>query len=841
MKHSIIIIFAATLLAFMSCEQEEKTKSRFLLMMEKELPGELSVAYPFEGSVFPANFPEPTIMWEDPNLKSKQWVVHLGTSNPEIHYSEITESLSWKVPADIWNKLKTTQTGDVKVVIAGINPEEKNKLQTGSSVRFSISKDSLNTPIFYRAVPLPFKFATSHLDSIKYMLGDVSSNQPPKTLMENLPVCGNCHSFSPDGKKFAMDVDAFGDKGSYLIADIEQEVEMKPEKFITWSDFQEKPTMALLSHISPNGKHVISTLDDNEIFESREELEYSQLFFPIKGILTTYDIEKKTFSALKGADDTMYVQSNSQWSPDSKTVYFARSKALQREQSGMTHGTGIYDMNKFQAVRDSFLRGKKHFKFDLMKLPFNEGKGGDPKYINGASQNGKSNYFPKISPNGKWMVFCQANNYMLLQPDSKLYIMPTDGSAKPREMNCNTSNMNSWHSWSPDGKWLVFSTKYFGAYTQLFLTRIDENGNDSPPVWLEYFKVDDRAANIPEFVNVEFGYWDKITDKFSHVADYNVRGTSKAQFGDFQNAIVDFNKAIQINKKDHQAFANRGKAKDELGDLQGALSDLTKAIELDPENHDYYIHRGNTKLKMKDIAGAIQDCSKSIKLQPEDAALYAHRAGVYQKTGELENALEDLSTAIRLSPSYALYYVHKAAILNQQGKIGLAIREMDDALSHEPLNVSYLIVRGKYYLLSNQIQKAIADFEQSVSINPQYHEAYEQLAIVNERQNKLDKALAYYNKAVAFCDKEANREYAALLNNRGTVLGKLKKYESAVEDFTRALAFYGDFTDAYCNRAYAYYHLGHYKQAAEDCNVALQIEPGFRKAQMIKDMIGKKE
>ena len=46
--------------------------------------------------------------------------------------------------------------------------------------------------------------------------------------------------------------------------------------------------------------------------------------------------------------------------------------------------------------------------------------------------------------------------------------------------------------------------------------------------------------------------------------------------------------------------------------------------------------------------------------------------------------------------------------------------------------------------LSNQIQKAIADFEQSVSINPQYHEAYEQLAIVNERQNKLDKALAYY-------------------------------------------------------------------------------------------------
>jgi len=61
--------------------------------------------------------------------------------------------------------------------------------------------------------------------------------------------------------------------------------------------------------------------------------------------------------------------------------------------------------------------------------------------------------------------------------------------------------MNSWHSWSPNGKWLVFSSKANSAYTQLFITHIDEQGRSSPAVLLENFTASDRAANIPEFVN----------------------------------------------------------------------------------------------------------------------------------------------------------------------------------------------------------------------------------------------------------------------------------------------------------------------------------------------------
>ena len=91
-------------------------------------------------------------------------------------------------------------------------------------------------------------------------------------------------------------------------------------------------------------------------------------------------------------------------------------------------------------------------------MPFNEGRGGAPEPLAGASNNGVSNFFGRYSPGGKWIVFCRAKSYMLLQKDSELYILPAEGG-QARRLLCNAGRMNSWHSFSPNGKWLVFSSK----------------------------------------------------------------------------------------------------------------------------------------------------------------------------------------------------------------------------------------------------------------------------------------------------------------------------------------------------------------------------------------------
>ncbi len=57
--------------------------------------------------------------------------------------------------------------------------------------------------------------------------------------------------------------------------------------------------------------------------------------------------------------------------------------------------------------------------------------------------------------------------------------------------------MNSWHSFSPNGRWLVFSSKARSAYTQMYLTHIDANGEASPAILVENATAANRAVEVP--------------------------------------------------------------------------------------------------------------------------------------------------------------------------------------------------------------------------------------------------------------------------------------------------------------------------------------------------------
>ena len=147
---------------------------------------------------------------------------------------------------------------------------------------------------------------------------------------------------------------------------------------------------------------------------------------------------------------------------------------------------------------------KRRFSTICYRIPFNDGEGGTPERIEGASQNGMSNDFPKVSPDGRWIVFVQNRTGLLMRPDSQLYIVPFEGGTA-RRLSCNTSRMNSWHSFSPNGRWLAFSSKGRSMYTQMYLTHIDAKGHDSPAILIENATAANRGVNIPEFVSIPVG------------------------------------------------------------------------------------------------------------------------------------------------------------------------------------------------------------------------------------------------------------------------------------------------------------------------------------------------
>ena len=469
--------------------------------------GDITIEYPLNETLFPPEMVPPEFRWKDNIPASKAWLVRIefADGNPYMHFP--VRRQQWRPRSEDWKHIKDRSLEqETQVVILGIDPGEPVRILSQGRMSFRTSKDRVEAPLFYREVTLPFLDADKDLSGIRWRFGSIASPKPP-IVLKGLPVCGNCHSFSRDGKTLAMDVDYANRKGSYVITTVREQMVLASKDIITWADQENaQHTYGLLSQISPDGRYVISTVKDRSVFVPKPELAFSQEFFPVKGILCVFDRETGRFRDLPGANDPNFVQSNPIWSPNGEYIVFTRAKAPDLRNT--KHNVWLTP-----AESRGFVAADKPFKFDLYRIPFNAGNGGTAEPVEGASSNGMSNYFARYSPDGRWIVFCRAKSYMLLQPDSELFIIPAEGGTA-RRLRCNTSRMNSWHSFSPNGKWLVFASKAYSDYTQLCLTHIDENGYSTPAVLLEHMTASDRAANIPEFVNTHPGAIVKIHKQF---------------------------------------------------------------------------------------------------------------------------------------------------------------------------------------------------------------------------------------------------------------------------------------------------------------------------------------
>ncbi|KKM65841.1 hypothetical protein LCGC14_1487220, partial [marine sediment metagenome] len=663
---------------------------------------------------------------------------------------------------------------------------------------------------------------------IAWRFGPISSKARPPVVLDNLPVCGNCHSFSADGRTFGMDVDYANDKGSYVIAPVSEEIVLSKETIMTWSDFRREDkelTFGLLSQVSPDGKYVVSTVKDRSVFVPQPDLAFSQLFFPFKGILAIYSRESKTFHAFKGADDKRFVHSNPAWSPDGKTVVFARTKAYSLK---TVRSTGIL-LNPKEV--QEFLKGQKTFKFDLYKIPWNDGKGGKAEPLEGASNNGMSNYFPKFSPDGKWIVFCKAKTYMLLQPDSKLYIMPASGG-EPRLMRCNTPLMNSWHSWSPNGKWLVFSSKANGPYTQLYLTHVDEQGRSTPAVLLSRFTAPDRAANIPEFVNCGPTGIKTIRKDFVDDESYLRAGIALLKGNDYDAALRMFDKALKINPKNAGVHYSMGLALLKKDQLPGAIDRLTKAISLKPGLAQAHSVLGLVHGKMGRHADAMAALNKGVALAPKDVFVRYNLGVGYSRAGRLNEAIAAYKAATALDVVYVDAIVGLAALYDQAGRSDMAVAAYKRALDIETDSVPALYGLGVAYSKMKRHSEAIAAWQKAVKLAPDHAGAHMSIGMAYGETGRLAEAIPPLSRAAALRPKDV------LAHCRlGLVYDKLGRHDDAIAAYGKAVALKSDFVHAQASLGASYARAGRFGQAVQHTGAALGLARAAGNAKLVTELI----
>jgi tetratricopeptide (TPR) repeat protein len=828
----------------------------------------ITIDYPAEGSIFPPDIAPPRFIWRDAREDSTVWLIEVSfsdgsagievkTQGERLHIGEIDQrcvadtnklpeltpeeaaSWSWKPDAATWATIKQHSVEHPATVsITGFRDANATPAVSRGQCTVKTSKDPVGAPIFYRDVPLIPALGEqgvikplpdSIIPFIKWRLRNVGDTES-RTLMTGLHTCANCHSFSRDGKTMGMDVDgAQNEKGLYSLTPVQPEMSIRSENVIKWSSFRPLEDSAnlrvgFMSQVSPDGRYVVTMVNnpgpkggprfrmqDRIYVANFSDYRFGQVFYPTKGMIVWYDREARQLNLLPGADDPRYVQTGGVWSPDGKYIVFARAPATDPYPEGYVPAKFANDPNE------------RPVHYDLYRLPFNDGKGGVPEPIAGASQNGMSNNFAKVSPDGRWIVFVQCRNGLLIRPDSKLYIVPFQGGPA-RRMNCNLSLMNSWHTFSPNGRWLAFSSKARTPYTQLFLTHLDEDGNDSPPILIENTTAANRAVNIPEFVNIPpdgLLKMDAPVTEFYVVFDHAVDLVKKKQYA---AALAEWEKALELDPGDAKANYNYGLGLTRAGRLDEAIPHFEKAVEADPRFAEAYNNLGIVRVQKGRVDEAIQYFQKSVQLEPDYGDAHNNLGAALLQSGRFEEAIPHFQKAVEVIPDFADAHNNLGIALVQSGRPDEAIPHFQKAVEVKPTFADAHDNLGIVLLQKGKVDEAIPHFQKALEIDPGRVQTYYNLGGALYIQGKVTQALARWHEGL-----RADPNNLPLLNQTAWLLAtcpqaSVRNGPEAVELAERAVKVSADPDPVLLDTlAAAYAEVGRFPQAVQTAHQALDL------------------
>ncbi len=239
---------------------------------------------------------------------------------------------------------------------------------------------------------------------------------------------------------------------------------------------------------------------------------------------------------------------------------------------------------------------------------------------------------------------------------------------------------------------------------------------------------------------------------------YYYRGISKMYLEDYRGALADLSKAIEIKPFYPDAYINRGLVNFYLRNFEASLEDYSRALELDNENPDLYNNRGLCKAEMGDFQGAVDDYTKSIELKPKNFRAYYNRSFAHNRLEDWSAAIEDCNNMIRIKPNSPTGYMSRGIL-----KIGIdeyagALRDFDMAIYVDPSNSYAYLYRGLVKYRLESYEAAIDDYNVALSYDRTLAAAYFNRAIAKEVLGRED-YMTDYNNASALESRYAKRPW----------------------------------------------------------------------------------
>ncbi len=383
---------------------------------------------------------------------------------------------------DDWRQL----SGDISVEVFVRKGEEWQLLQPFS---ITISPDSIDPYISYRLIAPSYvtyedlTICQRNLENYdeKVIYGNMANSD------ERDGQCINCHSYQNyDPNTFQFHVrQAHG--GTLIVSDGKIErINMNTGKTVSAGVYPAwHPTEKLIAYSTNKTGQSFHT-HSNQKVEVQDT--YSDLML--------YDVERHTVQPLPS--DTNQLDCYPHWSPDGRNLYYCSALYLKHDSSETV--SKEFDMiQNYKDIRYNLYRRS----FDPQSRRF-----GEPELVYDAAADSMSATLPRVSPDGRWLMFTRGayGVFHIWHTDADLWLLDLkNGEARPLD-ELNSDNVESYHSWSSNGRWVIFSSRRDdGNFTRPFIAHIATDGSVSRPFELPsrhplYHRELMRSYNIPEFM-----------------------------------------------------------------------------------------------------------------------------------------------------------------------------------------------------------------------------------------------------------------------------------------------------------------------------------------------------
>ena len=276
------------------------------------------------------------------------------------------------------------------------------------------------------------------------------------------------------------------------------------------------------------------------------------------------------------------------------------------------------------------------------------------------------------------------------------------------------------------------------------------------------------------------------------------RGFGYALKNDYDRAIADYDRSIEIDQKSAKTFDLRGNAYHDRHDEDHAIADYDQAIKLDPNSAVAFRDRGLAYRAKHDYDHALADYNEALRIDPHYRDAINERGLTYDNKGDYDRAIADFNEAVRIDPTFAQAFFNRGIIYGVKGNLDRAKSDYDAAIALKPDQASYYNNRAYIWMRKGDFEQAFADVEQGLRIAPNAAYLINMRGEIWRAKGDLDHAIADYTLALS-----RQRGLALAYVNRGVAYRLKGDLDRAVADFNEVIRRYPTFGMAYAERGLA--------------------------------------